>query len=184
MGVPDQHVGDFFIDQQRQRCCGVRGSENEAGADTVRRVHPADDAGVVDDRDQVSDPAVFVPLQPTRIGAGVVPVLGVPARDDLGDTRGAAGQLEDGDLIGVDTGLQRRNVVGRGHWVGVGAEILDANHPRVRRAFADGQDAPHSRVLPGVFESEADQVEIGLSASTRWATAAVRALIWLISCSR
>ena len=81
--------------------------EHEAGADAVRGVDAADDAGVVDDRDEVTDAVVGTPAEERGVGPGVVPVLGVQARDQLRHPRGAAGELEDRDVVGVDPALDR-----------------------------------------------------------------------------
>ena len=73
VAVAEQHVGGPLPGHQRQRRVEVGGAEHQARADAVRGVDGADDARVVDDRDQVRDAAVralAIAGFDDRVGAG------------------------------------------------------------------------------------------------------------------
>ena len=108
--VAEEHRRGALGDEGRHRDVEVVVGEDEARADAVRGVDAAHDAGVVDDRDEVPDAIVGGPAEDRGVGLGVVPVLRVQARNQLGDPGGAAGELEDGDVVGVDAALDLLDV--------------------------------------------------------------------------
>ena len=102
------------------------------------------------------DPAVGPPVPGSRVLGGVVPVLGVQPRDHLGHARGAAGELEHRDVVGVDGVLDLRDRPPRGLRVDVGAECVESDTSSV---LVEDEDVAEGGVALSLLDGETDEVE-------------------------
>ena len=161
----------------------VGGAQHQAGADAVRRVHGADDAGVVDDRDQVRDPAC--PVSSPRSGRR--------RRRCTSTRRAAAGSPSGTPVVPPESW---KTATSSGSMPGL--DLLDGRargrgrrrRPASRRRRYPASPSPRTstcaqgRVVPLLLGGEPDQVEAARPASTRCATAPTRRLISPISWPR
>ena len=163
VAVADERDVGPFAPQQVGGPQRVRRTEDQAGADAVRGVHRAADAGVVDDRDEVGDPGVGGEAEALGVGPGVVPVLRVPARDQLRDAGGPARELEHGEVVGTDAVLHLRDDVTRLLRVERLPQRLE-DHGALgggTDVAPDGQHVAQGRVTGGLLPGEGDEVEAG-----------------------